>query len=62
MTISYKLTTENICILKIEDGLPTWSIPIDEENTDYQEYLIWAKTNTTEEADKWDLHELHLTV
>ena len=27
------------------------SIPIDEENTDYQEYLEWAKTNTAEEAD-----------
>ncbi len=56
MAISYKLTTENICILKIEDGLPTWSIPIDEENTDYQEYLKWAKTNTAEAADglTWD--------
>ena len=56
MAISYKLTTENICILKIEDGLPTWSIPIDEENTDYQEYLEWAKTNTAEAADvlTWD--------
>jgi hypothetical protein len=27
------------------------SIPIDEANTDYQEYLEWAKTNTAEEAD-----------
>ena len=27
------------------------SIPIDEENTDYQEYLEWAKTNTAEAAD-----------
>ena len=27
------------------------SIPIDEENTDYQEYLEWAKTNTAEPAD-----------
>jgi len=26
-------------------------IPIDEANTDYQEYLEWAKTNTAEEAD-----------
>ena len=26
-------------------------IPIDEDNTDYQEYLEWAKTNTAEEAD-----------
>ena len=27
------------------------SIPINEENTDYQEYLEWAKTNTAEAAD-----------
>ncbi len=27
------------------------SIPIDEANTDYQEYLEWAKTNTAEAAD-----------
>ena len=26
-------------------------IPLDEANTDYQEYLEWAKTNTAEEAD-----------
>ena len=58
MAISYKLTTENICILKIEDGSPTWSIPIDEKNRMYQEYLEWAKTNTAEAADTetltWD--------
>ena len=27
------------------------SIPFDPENTDYQEYLEWAKTNTAEAAD-----------
>ena len=27
------------------------SIPFDESNTDYQEYLEWAKTNTAEAAD-----------
>ena len=26
-------------------------IPMDEANTDYQEYLEWAKTNTAEAAD-----------
>jgi len=26
-------------------------IPLDSENVDYQEYLEWAKTNTTEAAD-----------
>ena len=56
MAISYKLTTENICILKIEDGSSTWSIPIDEKNRMYQEYLEWAETNTAEKADglTWD--------
>ena len=31
-------------------------IPYDEANTDYQEYLEWAKTNTAENADglTWD--------
>ena len=27
------------------------SIPINAANTDYQEYLEWAKTNTPEAAD-----------
>ena len=27
------------------------SIPVVEANTDYQEYLEWAKTNTAEPAD-----------
>tara|TARA_Y100001951_G_scaffold99378_1_gene101323 strand:+ start:630 stop:791 length:162 start_codon:yes stop_codon:yes gene_type:complete len=26
-------------------------IPFDPENTDYQEYLEWAKTNTAEASD-----------
>ena len=26
-------------------------IPFDPDNTDYQEYLEWAKTNTAEAAD-----------
>lgn len=26
-------------------------IPFDTDNVDYQEYLEWAKTNTTEAAD-----------
>ena len=34
-----------------DDGTIT-SIPFDEDNTDYQEYLEWvAKGNTAEEAD-----------
>jgi len=35
-------------ILRKEDGAV---IPKNEANTDYQEYLEWAKTNTAEEAD-----------
>ena len=27
------------------------NIPLDAANTDYQEYLEWAKTNTAEPAD-----------
>ena len=32
-------------------GNATISIPFDPANTDYAEYLEWAKTNTAEEAD-----------
>jgi len=59
MTYTYKLVadrtdpftekTEPACFLiRKEDGA---LIPKDEANTDYQEYLEWAKTNTAEEAD-----------
>ena len=37
-----------------ETGEKTWlkiDIPFVEANTDYQEYLEWAKTNTAEAAD-----------
>ena len=55
MTISYKFvkdifTNQHCGILRTKDGI-TSHIPFDEANTDYQEYLIWAKTNTPEEAD-----------
>ena len=56
MTITYKLNkipfgTEINCISKKIDGVVVLSIPKDEANTDYQEYLEWAKTNTAEAAD-----------
>ena len=42
-------------IKRIADGA---CIPPDPANTDYQEYLEWAKTNTAEDADEdtltWD--------
>ena len=37
-------------VMKMEGTIKT-CIPLDEANTDYQEYLEWAKTNTAEEAD-----------
>ena len=56
--MTYKLLTETDSrtgnkseapvILRKADGA---FIPKDEENTDYQEYLEWAKTNTAEAAD-----------
>jgi len=33
------------------DVTPKIYIPFDPANTDYQEYLEWAKTNTAEAAD-----------
>ena len=61
MTITYQLNkesfgTEIVCISKKIDGVFALSIPLDEANTDYQEYLEWAKTNTAEAAAglTWD--------
>jgi len=61
MTITYKFfkvpfSSENSSVSKKVDGIEVMSIPFDEANTDYQEYLEWAKTNTTEPADglTWD--------
>jgi len=39
-----------VCVLRKRNGT-IMSIPFDEANTDYQEYLEWAKTNTAEPAD-----------
>ena len=60
MAISYKFYADVDGIAKKAiqktDGDIISSIPFDEANTDYQEYLEWAKTNTTEPADglTWD--------
>ena len=44
--------TGQLCSVMKDNGNGRFlSIPIDEENTDYQEYLEWAKTNTAEAAD-----------
>ena len=56
MTIRYKFQTnidgDNCAIAKIIDNVFVASIPFDEANTDYQEYLEWlAEGNTPEEAE-----------
>tara|TARA_R100001086_G_scaffold160294_1_gene86094 strand:+ start:1427 stop:1600 length:174 start_codon:yes stop_codon:yes gene_type:complete len=57
MTISYKfapLNRENKqdTVIKIDSTKSQKTfIPFNSDNTDYQEYLEWAKTNTTEESD-----------
>ena len=64
MAIKYKFvkTLDGIdaCINKAEDGVNfNTSIPYDSDNVDYQAYVEWAKTNTTEAADPgptdWDI-------
>jgi len=49
-------TQADDAVLKITSTGVISTVPFDEENTDYQEYLEWAKTNTTEAVDSltWD--------
>ena len=62
MTITYQLNkesfgTEIVCITKKIDGVFALSIPLDEANTDYQEYLEWVAEGNTAEASAgltWD--------
>jgi len=51
-----KEVTSLACIQKKIDGVGVCMIPLDQDNTDYQEYLEWSKTNTVEEPDglTWD--------
>ena len=47
----HSMSDNNEGVLLSKDG-KTYSIPLDEANTDYQEYLEWvSKGNTAEEAD-----------
>ena len=51
----YKLFTNlegTVSFIRKKDGDFNITIPFDEANTDYQEYLAWvAEGNTAEEAD-----------
>tara|TARA_R100000482_G_scaffold36679_1_gene12508 strand:+ start:467 stop:646 length:180 start_codon:yes stop_codon:yes gene_type:complete len=51
----YKLkdgtVNENAILVPATSEHPNIYIPKDETNSDYQDYLEWAKTNTIEEAD-----------
>ena len=44
------ITNQNVSVKITVNSVESF-IPIDEANTDYQEYLEWAKTNTAEAAD-----------
>ena len=56
MTTTYQLANYNgelVAIQRKIDGVFDASIPLDEANTDYQEYLAWvAEGNTAEAADQ----------
>ena len=45
------LMTDKVVAVKTQTGNLVNIIPLNDDNTDYQEYLEWAKTNTAEEAD-----------
>ena len=53
---NYEGKLDSIYMYDDADSSVNWSIPIDEANRHYQEYLEWAKTNTIEDADglTWD--------
>jgi hypothetical protein len=44
------ISDDNIGIAVVSNG-KTYYVPLDPNNTDYQDVQEWAKTNTIEEAD-----------
>ena len=45
------IMTDKVVAVKTQTGNLVNIIPLRDDNTDYQEYLELAKTNTAEEAD-----------
>ena len=49
--VKHPISGDNAAILLSKDG-KTYCIPLNDKNTDYQEYLAWvAEGNTAEAAD-----------
>ena len=44
------VSDDNISIKVVSNG-KTYFVPLDPDNTDYQDVQEWSKTNTIEEAD-----------
>ena len=44
------VSDDNISIEVVSNG-KTYYVPLDPDNTDYQDVQEWAKTNTIQEAD-----------
>jgi len=47
----FKNLQGTVSFVRKKKGELNFTIPFDPDNTDYQEYLEWAKTNTAEAAD-----------
>ena len=45
------IMTDKVVAVKTQTGNLVNIIPLRDDNTDYQEYLEWAKTNTPDPAD-----------
>jgi hypothetical protein len=41
------ISNEVVSVFKIQEASPTWSVPFDPANTDYQAYLKWLEEGNT---------------